>query len=291
PTADRRPPTADEIVALSQVIFRYPDGTTLAYEGCDLTVRPGERVLLLGPNGSGKSTLLYLLAGLYSPVGGSIRVCGLDPARHFDEVRSRIGVLLQNPGEQIVAPTVRDDIAFGPRNFGIPEAEIQQRLEVLADELHICHVLDKVPHHLSGGEQLKVALAGALILRPQLLLLDEPFEGLDTTSKTELTELLNDLRDRYGVAVVVSTHEVNLVPHFVDTIYLLAPGGRIVRRGTPTEVLGDPDLLARHHLEPPVLAELFVELQRAGVALGMALTVPEAADRLLRALAVKTSDE
>ena len=269
---------------VSAVEHRYRDGTTVRFRGPDFVVHRRERVLLLGPNGSGKSTLLYHLMGLLKPTQGSVRVFGLDPARQLGQVRQRIGILLHNPDKQIIAPTVRDDIGFSPRNYGHPAAEIERAVAQVAAALEIEHLLDKVPHYLSGGERLKVALAGALIMQPELLLLDEPFEGLDTTSKEELVALLNRLWCQEGVSVVVSTHEVNLVPSLVDTIYLLARGGTIVQRGTPHEILANPEVLAAHHLEPPVLAALFAELRRRGLTLPTGLTVAEAADTLEDAL-------
>ncbi|HEY8476128.1 MAG TPA: ABC transporter ATP-binding protein [Chloroflexota bacterium] len=276
----------EEIVRASDVRHVYPDGTVVHFRGPDLVVRRGERVGLLGPNGSGKSTLLFHLMGVLHPTGGTVRVFGHDPAREFHRIQGRLGVLLQDPDEQIIAPTVRDDIAFTPLNLGYPPDEVERMVQRVAEALDIAHLLDKVPHYLSGGERLKVALAGALVTRPLLLLLDEPFEGLDTRSKSELTALLNRLRARQGVAFVISTHEVNLMPHFLDTLYLLARGGEIVAVGPPREILRRTDLLLQHHMEPPVLSALFDELRRRGLPLAeSALTVEEAAallERLLR---------
>lgn len=274
--------TADELVRLEAVRFTYPDGTRVCYDGLPFVVRRGERVVLLGPNGSGKTTLLYHLLGLVRPEAGVVRVFGVDPSRAFEQIRQRIGVVLQNPDEQIIAPTVADDIAFGPRNYGLPEEEVQQRVRSLAQQFEIAHLLDKVPHYLSGGERTKVALAGALAMYPDLLVLDEPFEGLDTLAKSELARLLSHLHRRHGTTIIVSTHEINLIPEFIDTIYLLARGGRIVTKGSPQELLAQPALLAEHHLEPPVLALLFDELRRRGIPVTPALTVAEAVEQLLR---------
>lgn len=274
--------TEDELVRLEAVRFTYPDGTRVCYDGLPFVVRRGERVVLLGPNGSGKTTLLYHLLGLVRPEAGVVRVFGVDPSRAFEQIRRRIGVVLQNPDEQIIAPTVADDIAFGPRNYGLPEEEVQQRVRALAQQFEIAHLLDKVPHYLSGGERTKVALAGALAMYPDLLVLDEPFEGLDTLAKSELARLLSHLHRRHGTTIIVSTHEINLIPEFIDTIYLLARGGRIVIRGSPQELLAQPALLAEHHLEPPVLALLFDELRRRGIPVNPALTVAEAVEQLMR---------
>lgn len=270
------------IVQASNVHHVYPDGTELHYTGIDLTVDRGERVILLGPNGSGKSTLLLHLVGLLKPQRGSVRVFGVDPAERFEEIRRRIGVVLQDPDRQIVAATVWDDIAFSPRNYGFPEPEVERIVHQMAAQFEIEHLLDKVPQYLSGGEKTKVALAGALAMQPELLILDEPFEGLDTVSKAELADTLSRLHGERGMSIIASTHEINLIPEFVDTVYLLARRGTIVGKGTPRDLFARPELLAEHHLEPPVLASLFHELRRRGIRVGTAITVQEAADEVAR---------
>jgi cobalt/nickel transport system ATP-binding protein len=273
-----------EVVRARDLACRYPDGTARHFRGPDFLAHRGEVVLLLGPNGSGKSSLLALLMGLMAPSAGSLRVLGREPAREFEAIREQVGVLLQDPEQQILAPTVCEDIGFSPRNYGYAEAEVERRVKRVSQELEIEHLLDKVPHYLSGGEKLKVALAGALVLEPALLLLDEPFERLDTTSKLELCGILDGLRSRHDMAIILATHEVNLAPRFVDTVYLLAADGALAARGTPAEILGRPDLLAAHHLEPPVLVALFQALRARGIDLETSLTVDEAADRLARRL-------
>jgi cobalt/nickel transport system ATP-binding protein len=272
------------IVTATNLHHIYPDGTELRYEGLPFTADRGERIVLLGPNGSGKTTLLFHLLGLLKPSHGIVRVFGVDPATHFDLIRERIGVVLQEPDQQIIAPTVRDDIAFSPRNYGLPEEEIDQRIHEVAAQFEIEQLMDKVPHYLSGGEKTKVALAGALVMRPSLLVLDEPFEGLDTVAKSELAALLSHLHAERGISIIATTHEINLIPEFVDTVYLLARGGNIVGRSTPRELFADPELLAEHHLEPPVLAALFGRLRRRGVPLEPVMTIQEAEDELARLL-------
>lgn len=274
----------EEVVHVEGVRHRYPDGTEVHYRGEPLVVTRGERVVLLGRNGSGKTTLLYHLVGLLRPTEGTVQVLGVDPNREFEKVRRRIGVVLQNADEQIIAPTVRDDIAFSPRNYGVPKAEIEQRVEHLAREFEIEELLDKVPHYLSGGEKKKVALAGALAMDPELLILDEPFEGLDTTAKVELAQLLSRLHEERGISLITTTHEINLIPQFVDTVYLLGYQGRIVLKGSPREVFGHPEVLQEHHLDPPILSVLFQQLRQQGLPVGEPLTVEEAAEELARVL-------
>ncbi len=270
------------VALASDVCYSYPDGTTLSYHGVPFIVDRGERVVMLGPNGSGKTTLLFLLLGLNRPARGTIRVFGMDPWEQFEQVRRRIGTVLQEPDQQIIAPTVRDDIAFSPRNYGLPEPEVARRVHQVAARFEVEHLLDKVPHYLSGGEKTKVALAGALVMHPELLVLDEPFEGLDTVAKAELVDILSRLHQERGVSIIASTHEINLIPGFVDTVYLLAAGGAVVGRSTPRELFARPELLAQHHLEPPVLASLFQQLRGRGLPVGTAITVREAAEELAR---------
>lgn len=277
----------EQVVAVRKLRHVYPDGTTLNYTGPDFLVHRGERVALLGSNGSGKSTLLFHILGLLRPTEGEVRVFGYDPAREFDRIRRRIGVLFQDPDEQIIAPTVREDIGFSPRNYGYPPAEVDRMVQEIAADLGISDLLDKVPHYLSGGQRLKLALAGALVLKPDLLVLDEPFEGLDAASREDLVVLLNRLHRERGVSMVVTVHDVDLAPHFVDTVYLLGQGGAIVEKGSPHHIFSEPELLIAHRLEPPVLSLLFAELRRRGIAVEPAFSVLEAADRIEQAFGVR----
>lgn len=267
----------EEIVRVRDLGFRYPDGTSLHFEGEDFTVRKGERVVMLGPNGSGKSTLLSLLLGLLKASGGDIEVMGVDPGRDYEKVRERIGALLQNPDVQIIAPRVWDDVSFSPRNYGYPKEKTDVLVDDVLKKLEIEHLKDKVPHYLSGGEKTKVGLAGALVTKPELLILDEPFEHIDPMCRTELIKLLNSVNRENGTAIILSTHNMNTVPLIADTVYLMAVGGRIVGKGTPKEVFSMTGALSECHIEPPVLGELFTELKKLGVDLDPSLTVEDAA--------------
>lgn len=270
----------EEVVRVDCIRHTYQDQTTLFICGLDFVVHRGERIVVAGPNGSGKTTLLNHIFGLLKPEEGSVRVFGHDPAREWNKIRERIGVLLQNVEDQIVAPTVWDDISFGPRNYGYDKARVTQMVEEVMAQLDIGHLRQKVPHYLSGGEKRKVALAGALVLQPELLILDEPFEGLDPRSREELLSLLNHLNEEKGMTLILTTHDVNIAALFADYVYILVMGGQILQRGSPAEVFTAPDLLAASHLEPPILTQLFQRLQDDGVDLGMPITVEDAAARL-----------
>jgi cobalt/nickel transport system ATP-binding protein len=252
--------------------------------GLDFVVERGQRIVVLGPNGCGKSTLLYHILGLLAPQEGEVRVFGVDPARSFSKIRERVGVLLQNSEEQIIAPTVFDDVSFSPRNYGYTEAEVDQKVTAALRRVGIEHLRHKVCHYLSGGEKRKVALAGALVLEPELLVLDEPFEGLDPVSRNDIVDLLNKLTREQGISLVVATHDVPLVAQLADMVYVLKKGGEILAKGAPAEIFRDPALLKATNLEPPVLAELFQALEAQGLSLGRPESVEEAvlmlADRL-----------
>ncbi len=268
---------SDPIVRVSCVRHTYPDRTTVHLCGLDFVVERGQRVVVLGPNGCGKSTLLYHVLGLLAPQEGEVRVFGVDPARQFSKIRERVGVLLQNSDEQIIAPTVFDDVSFSPRNYGYTDAEVERKVTAALGRVGIEHLRHKVCHYLSGGEKRKVALAGALVLEPELLVLDEPFEGLDPVSRGEIVELLNALNRDAGVSLVIATHDVPLVSALADKVYVLKRGGEILAQGAPADIFRDVALLKATNLEPPQLAELFQQLESRGIALGRPGTVEEAA--------------
>ena len=271
---------SDPIIRVSCVRHTYPDRTQVHLCGLDFVVGAGERAVVLGPNGCGKTTLLYHILGLLEPQEGEVRVFGVNPARSFHHIRERIGILLQNVEEQIIAPTVWDDVSFSPRNYGYPDAEVETMVTAALRCVGIDHLRHKVCHHLSGGEKRKVALAGALVLEPELLVLDEPFEGLDPASRSDLVELLNQLNQGPGVSLVIATHDVNVVAAMADMVYVLLRGGEIVAQGPPRQIFRDPGVLRRSNIEPPVLAELFERLEELGIAAGRPLTVEEAARSL-----------
>jgi cobalt/nickel transport system ATP-binding protein len=267
----------EELVRVSNLKHTYPDGTTLHFRGINFVVRKGERVVVLGPNGSGKSTLLFQLLGLFKASEGDIQVFGVNPSKDYVKIRERIGVLIQNVEEQIIAPTVWDDVSFSPRNYGYKKEDVEKLVEDVLKKLDITHLKNKVPHYLSGGEKTKVGLAGALVTKPELLILDEPFEGLDPTCRIDLINLLNRINKENKTAIILSTHSIDTVPLIADTVYLMATGGEIVAKGSPKEIFTKLELLARCHIEPPVLGSLFFELKKYGIDLDVSLTVEEAA--------------
>ncbi len=274
-------------VRVSCVRHIYADRTQVHLCGLDFVVPKGRRVVILGPNGSGKSTLLYHILGLLSPDEGEVSVFGVNPARAFNKIRERVGVVLQNVDEQILAPTVWDDVSFSPRNYGYAPAEVDRLVDEVLDEVGIAHLRDKVCHSLSGGEKRKVALAGALVLKPELLVMDEPFEGLDPRSKSDLASLLYELHKKNGMTMITASHDVHTVPDLADTVYVLVHGGEIIAHGPPEEIFADAAMLKASNIEPPQLVELFQRLEEEGVALGRPTSVEDAVARLKVALAAR----
>ncbi|MGH7725200.1 MAG: energy-coupling factor ABC transporter ATP-binding protein [Candidatus Eiseniibacteriota bacterium] len=280
--------TNEEIaVRVSCVRHIYADKTQVHLCGLDFVVPKGRRVVILGPNGSGKSTLLYHILGLLAPDEGEVSVFGVNPARAFNKIRERVGVVLQNVDEQILAPTVWDDVSFSPRNYGYATAEVDRMVDAVLEEVGIAHLRDKVCHSLSGGEKRKVALAGALVLKPELLVMDEPFEGLDPRSKSDLASLLYELHRKNGMTMITASHDVHTVPDLADTVYVLVHGGEIIAHGSPEEIFADAAMLKASNIEPPQIVELFQRLEEEGVSLGRPTSVEDALARLKAALAAR----
>lgn len=272
-----------ELVKVRCLRHVYPDKTEVKLCGLDFIVKPGERVVILGPNGSGKTTLLAHIVGLLKPVEGEVRVLGFNPAKAMNKLWKRIGVVFQNVDEQIIGPTVWDDIAFVPRNHGMDSQVVAELVESIMDEISITGLKEKIPHYLSGGEKKKVALAGAMVMRPELLIMDEPLNGLDPKSRNEIINLLLKFNRDYGTTMIMTNHDVNLIPFVADSVYVINKGA-ILLHGTPRDIFCRLDILRKANLEPPLLAELFEELAGRGMGVDIPLTLEEAKAQLLKLL-------
>jgi cobalt/nickel transport system ATP-binding protein len=233
-------------VEVAGVRYAYPDGKQ-ALNGIDLSVDAGERVAILGPNGAGKTTLALHLNGLYRVTEGSISIGGLtiDDAT-LREVRRRVGLVFQDANDQLFMPTIREDVAFGPANMGLTAREIEARVAQALASVDAADLIGRVPHHLSGGEKRKAALATVLAMQPDLLVLDEPTSGLDPATRRELIELLTTI----DVTQLIVTHDLPLAYDLCPRSVIM-DGGRIVAAGPTRELLADAALLARHRLEMP----------------------------------------
>lgn len=264
------------IVELECITHVYPDMTKVQICGLDFIVNKGERVSILGSNGCGKTTLLKHLLGMLLPKEGKVRVFGVDPGKEFRKIRQRIGVVMQDVDEQILGPTVYDDIMFAPLNYGMNIERAEKLAKVVMERLNIESIKGKIVNYLSGGEKKKVALAGALVLEPELLILDEPFTGLDPVSKRDLIQILNELNKSKGVTLIMTLHEVDLVPEITDVLYIMQSQGHLSERGTPEEVFKKFNEIENFNLEEPTLIKLFKGLKKEGIDLGEYLNLDQA---------------
>jgi len=264
------------IVEVDCITHVYPDMTKVQICGLDFTVNQGERVGILGANGCGKTTLLKHLLGVLVPKDGSVRVFGVDPGKEYSKIRQRIGVVMQDVDEQILGPTVYDDILFAPLNYGVEKAKAEALAKAVIERLNIESIQGKIVHYLSGGEKKKVALAGALIMEPDLLILDEPLTGLDPVSRRDVIRILNELNREKGIAFIITLHEVDLVPEMSDVLYLMHGHGDLSERGRPGEIFGKFKDLGSFNLEEPTLTKLFKGLKEEGLDFGDPLRIDEA---------------
>ncbi|MGC5050459.1 energy-coupling factor ABC transporter ATP-binding protein [Micromonospora sp. DT48] len=238
------PPSLD----VRGVRYAYPDGH-VALHGIDLTVAKGERVALLGPNGAGKTTLVLHLNGILTPSEGHVVVGGLavDQDRAtLAEIRRRVGIVFQDPDDQLFLPTVAEDVAFGPANLGLRGPELAARVDEALAAVGMSGHRDRAPHHLSFGQRRRVAVATVLAMRPEILVLDEPSSNLDPAARRELADILRSL----PVTLLMVTHDLPYAFELCDRSVIL-DGGRIVADGPTPVLLDDEELLARHRLELP----------------------------------------
>jgi cobalt/nickel transport system ATP-binding protein len=240
------PPEAPPSLLVEDLAFAYPDGHQALF-GVDLRVERGERVALLGPNGAGKTTLVLHLNGILTGGRGRVSVAGLPVGkRTLPEVRRRVGIVFQDPDDQLFMPTVGEDVAFGPRNLGLPEPEVATRVAAALDQVGMAGAADRPPHHLSFGQRRRVAVATVLSMHPEVLVLDEPSSNLDPAGRRELAEVLEAL----PVTVLMVTHDLPYALQLCRRSVVL-DGGVVVADGPTRELLADTDLLARHRLELP----------------------------------------
>lgn len=277
----------DRIVEIKCIEHVYNDKTTVELCGLDFYISRGEKVAILGPNGGGKTTLIKHILGLLKPSTGEIKVFGVDPIKNFNDIRQKIGVVLQSVDEQLIGPTVLDDILFAPLNYNIPDQEALKMAHDIMESFEITHLKDKIIHYLSGGEKRKVALAGAMILNPELLILDEPFSALDVKSQIEFIKIINKISAEHKITVVLTTHDVELVSNFADTVFLISSGNKLSQKGTPKEIFMKPELLAEFNLQPPAIVRLFEKLKKENIILGTPATIDEACEILLEQLTHK----
>ncbi len=240
--------------------FKYPDGT-IALSDTALEIRKGEFVGILGSNGSGKTTFLKVMDGLLKNFEGSILLDGVDIKKLSPrEIYQKVGLVFQNPDDQLFATTVFEDVAFGPINMGFPGDEVIRSVKHALEDVEMDGYDRKSIHNLSFGQKKRVCIAGLLAMGHQILLLDEPTAGLDPMGEYRMMNLLTTLNKEKGVTIVMATHSVDLVPLFLDRLYILSKG-HVVRGGIPEEVFTAPEDMANVKLRLPQIAELIYRLK------------------------------
>jgi cobalt/nickel transport system ATP-binding protein len=252
------------ILEARDVRYRYPRGME-AVCGISFHIRKKEKIALVGPNGAGKSTLLNMFNGMIRPDSGLMlfdnQPIGYDIAS-LRMLRKRVGFVLQNPDRQIIAPTVYQDVAFGPTNLGYPDTEVKRVVTLALRHVGLDSFERRPPHQISGGEKKRVAIAGVLAMDPDVLVLDEPTSGLDPSGSEDIMELLDELNHE-GKTIIISTHNVELAYPWADRAILMLEG-KILEEDIPEKAFGNPEYVRRAHLSLPTLLELHTELQKRG---------------------------
>lgn len=226
--------------------YAYPDGHQALY-GVNLHVHQGERVALLGPNGAGKTTLVLHLNGILTAGAGTVAVSGLSVSKDtLQEIRRRVGIVFQDPDDQLFMPTVHDDVAFGPANLGLRGDALEARVRRALEQVGMADFADRPPHHLSFGQRRRVAVATVLAMEPEILVMDEPSSNLDPASRRELADIVTSL----DVTVLMVTHDLPYALELCERSVILADGV-IAADGSTRDLLGDADLMARNRLELP----------------------------------------
>lgn len=246
------------MIEVENLSFRYPDGTQ-ALSHVDLNIRSGEMVLIAGPNGSGKTTLARHFNALYLPTEGSVLVKGVPTYQDELHARLHVGMVFQNPDDQIVGSTVEKDIAFGPENLGLSPSEIRERVDEAIEITGISDLRDKSPYLLSEGQKRRVAIAGVLAMKPECIIFDEPLSGLDLPSRTSLIDELAKLKG-LGYTLVVLCTDLEDVWCLADRLVLMRDGS-IVKEGKPSELILEG--VENHGVREPVIFKLFRALREA----------------------------
>lgn len=258
-------------VSVNHLSFSYPDGTRALHKlTCQLTKN---KVAILGSNGSGKSTLLQHLNGLYIPQSGTVEINGTRiTKKNCMDIRKKVGLVFDHPDHQIFAPTVFDDIAFGPRNKGESEKDVARLVYEMMDWLNISHLQNKPPYHLSLGQKKKVAIAGVLAMEPEIILCDEPFSGLDPYSLDDFIEILNRLAN-LGQMVIITTHDVDLAYSWAEECLILQRGKALLQGDV--HILENEKVMAEAKLRLPSLFSLFKETKYRPTNIQQAKTLLE----------------
>lgn len=245
--------------------FTYPDGTQ-ALKNINIEIEKGEKVAIIGPNGAGKSTLFSHFNGLTEPTSGCVKIEGKPISFEKDEllkVRQKVGIVFQDPNDQLFAPTVKEDIAFGPMNLGLSYDEVEKRVEDALKMVGMENYEDKTPHHLSGGQQKRIAIAGIIAMKPELMILDEPTAGLDPDGVKKVLNIMNQLNEE-GMTLIISSHDIDMISKYADKIFVLY-NGEVIESGNKNKIFSDMELLKKAHLRTPITTEILYNLKESGL--------------------------
>lgn len=245
--------------------FTYPDGTQ-ALKNINIEIEKGEKVAIIGPNGAGKSTLFSHFNGLTEPTSGCVKIEGKAISFEKDEllkVRQKVGIVFQDPNDQLFAPTVKEDIAFGPMNLGLSYGEVEKRVEDALKMVGMENYEDKTPHHLSGGQQKRIAIAGIIAMKPEIMILDEPTAGLDPDGVEKVLNIMNQLNEE-GMTLIISSHDIDMISKYADKIFVLY-NGEIIESGNKNKIFSDMELLKKAHLRTPITTEILYNLKESGL--------------------------
>lgn len=266
--------------------YSYPDGTK-ALENINFTVEKGENIAILGPNGAGKSTLLHHFNGLLMPTSGNVYVLGKEVTKqNLDQIRQKVGLVFQDPDDQLFARTVSLDVAFGPTNLGLPKNEIEDRVKWALEVTELSGVENKAPQNLSAGQKKRASIAGVLAMKPEIIILDEPMANLDPRTASKILKLLLQLNRELGLTIIIATHDVDLVPLFADKVYILNKGKGFIE-GRLKEVFLNTEIMRSIDLRLPRMTHLFEILKRKDnvpINNPLPLTIGEARREILRLL-------
>lgn len=264
--------------------YTYHDGTQ-ALKNVNIKIRKGEKIAIMGPNGAGKSTLFSHFNGLNEPTSGHVEIDGEKIIFERDElikVRQKVGIVFQDPNDQLFAPTVKEDVAFGPMNLGLEYSEVEKRIKESLEMVGMSGFEEKTPHHLSGGQQKRVAIAGIIAMRPDIMILDEPTAGLDPEGVDKVLDILNNLNNE-GISIVISSHDIEMVNQFADKIFVLHDG-EIIAEGDKHQIFSNKELLKKAHLKAPVTTEILYKLKENGLNVDTEkISIEETVEEILKA--------
>ncbi|UCH88736.1 MAG: energy-coupling factor transporter ATPase [Thermoplasmata archaeon] len=269
-------------IEVNNLSFKYPSTTANVYslQSIDFQAEKGKIIAILGENGAGKTTLMKHFNGILEPTTGNVLIDGVEITRkNLKTVRRKVGMVFQNPDDQLFSPTVAQDVAFGPMNLGLPPDEVKKRVASALNSVGMAEHGEKPPHELSTGEKKRVCFAGVLAMKPEILVLDEPTANLDPKGASDIIAIISRLNQTKNITVVIATHNVNIVPELADEIYVMHKG-KILKKGTPREIFQSEKLLKRANLDIPEISKLMLLLKREGYKIDFPLSIDEALKEL-----------